>query len=149
MATSTPPTKSVCLVNRLVPFVHVVDVEASLAFYELLGFLPRHAMKDAQGRTFWALAQSGGAEIMLTRADGPIDAGQQAIILYMYSTDVAALRDRLLAGGVRDGNVYSGAAKPGDGFRMVFEVAHPHYMLAGEVRVIDPDGYVILIGQLE
>lgn len=86
---------------------------------------------------------------MLARADGPVDAEQQAILLYMYSLDVAALRRHLLANGLRDGGVYSGAASPGDGPSMVFEVAHPHYMPAGEIRIADPDGYVILVGQLE
>jgi len=150
MTTDTRPSANVaCAVNRLVPFVHVADVEVSLAFYEMLGFVPQNAMKDGHGCTFWALAQSARAEIMLARADGPIDPGQQAVIFYMYSTDVAALRRHLLACGLRDGGVYSGAAAPGDGPRMVFEVAHPHYMPAGEVRIADPDGYCILVGQLE
>lgn len=149
MTTQTGPSpNSVCAVNRLVPFVHVADVEASLDFYALLGFVPQNIMRDARGCAFWALAQSGKGEIMLARADGPIDAGRQAVLLYMYSPDVATLRRHLLAGGLRDGAVYSGAASLGDGPRMVFEVAHPHYMPAGEVRIADPDGYVILVGQL-
>jgi hypothetical protein len=28
------------------------------------------------------------------------------------------------------------------------EIHHPHYMPAGEIRVVDPDGYVLLVGQL-
>jgi len=86
---------------------------------------------------------------MFARADGPVDAGQQAVIFYMYSTDVAALRRHLLASGLRDSGRYGGAAGPGDGPGMVFEVSHPHYMHAGELRIADPDGYVILVGQLE
>jgi hypothetical protein len=31
---------------------------------------------------------------------------------------------------------------------MVHAIAHPAHMKGGELRVIDPDGYVILIGQL-
>ena len=137
------------LVNRLVPFVHVADVEASLAFYALLGFVAQRAMKDARGRTFWALAQSDKAEIMFARADGPVDAEQQAVLFYMYSTDVAGLRRHLLGSGLHNGGPYSGAKSPNDGPRMVFEVAHPDYMQAGEMRVADPDGYCILVGQLE
>jgi len=136
-------------VNRLVPYVHVADVEASLAFYGLLGFAAQNVMKDGRGRAFWALAQSSEAEIMLARADGPIDAGQQAVILYMYSADVSALRRHLVAGGVRDSGAYSGASSPSDGPGTIFDVAHPHHMPAGEVRIIDPDGYVILVGQLD
>lgn len=136
-------------VNRLVPFVHVADVEASLAFYAMLGFVPQHTMKDARGRAFWALAQSTKAEIMFARADGPVEAERQAVLFYMYSTDVAGVRRHLLANGVRDGGVYRGVKGSSDGRREVFEVAHPDYMRAGEVRVADPDGYCILVGQLE
>jgi hypothetical protein len=142
------------MVDRLVPFVHVADVEASLAFYALLGFEARHVMRDASGRAFWAMAQSGGrgdgegAEIMFARADGPVDPAQQAVLFYMYSRNVSALRAGLLAGGLHDGGVYCGQAGPNAGRRVVFMVAHPHYMPAGEVRVADPDGYCILVGEL-
>lgn len=149
MTTHTRPAPlALGAVNRLVPFVHVADVEASLAFYALLGFVPQNIMKDARGCAFWALAQSGKGEIMLARADGPIDAGQQAVLFYMYSTDVAGLRRHLLARGVRDGGVYPGRAGPGDGPRTAFEVAHRDYMPGGEMRIADPDGYIILVGQL-
>jgi hypothetical protein len=137
-----------CAVNRLVPLVHVGVVEASLDFYALLGFVPQNVMRDAQGRAFWALAQSGTAEIMLARASGPVDADQQAVLFYMYSTDVAALRRHLLASGVNDAGAYRGVKSPSDAPRVVFEVAHPDYMRAGELRLADPDGYVILVGQL-
>ena len=150
MATETRSSpQGTCAVNRLVPFVHVTDVEASLSFYALLGFVTRHAMKDGRGHTFWALADSGKAEIMFARADGPIDPEQQAVIFYMYSTDVAGLRRQLPARGLHDGGAYCGGKGPNEGRNVAFEVAHPDYMQAGEVRVADPDGYCILIGQLE
>lgn len=148
MTTDTRPSPHPGAVNRLVPYVHVVDVEASLAFYALLGFRLNNALKDAHGRTFWSLAQSGSAEIMLARSNGPVDAEQQAVLFYMYSTDVAGLRRHLLACGLHDGGAYGGAKGPNDGRRVVFEVAHRDYMPGGEMRVSDPDGYCILIGQL-
>jgi len=36
-----------------------------------------------------------------------------------------------------------------DKIAVVFEVTRPHYMPEGEVRVVDPDGYGLLIGQHE
>ena len=30
----------------------------------------------------------------------------------------------------------------------VGDITHPFYMPAGELRVIDPDGYVVLVGRL-
>ncbi len=150
MSTAAYPSSNIDgTVNRLVPFVHVADVQASLAFYALLGFTPQSIMKDPGGCAVWALAQSGTGEIMFALASGPVDASQQAVLFYMYSENVGALRRHLLATGVRDGGNYSGAASPSDGPRMVFEVAHPHYMPAGEIRVADPDGYCILVGQLQ
>lgn len=145
-AHAAPPIA--CAVNRLVPFVHVVDVDLSIGFYATLGFSPRNVMKEACGRAFWARLQSGAGEIMLARADGPVDAGQQAVLFYMYSEDVAALRRHLLASGLRDAGVYSGAASPEHGPRSVFHISRPHHMPAGEMRIADPDGYVILVGQL-
>jgi len=143
-----PPT-----VHRLVPFAHVASVDASLLFYALLGFEPQHVLKDPSGRAFWAMAQSGEetrkAEIMFAQSSGPINAAQQAVLLYMYTTDAESLRRHLLARGVRDGGRYSGAASPNDSPGMVYHVSHPVHMPAGELRVVDPDGYVILVGQLQ
>lgn len=148
MHTDTRSSSNVaCTVNRLVPYAHVTDVEASLAFYALLGFAAQRTMKDAHGRAFWALAQSEQAQIMFARADGPIDPEQQAVLFYMYSTDVAALRQRLLQGGLRDGT--SHGAGSNEVRRVVYDVAHRDYMPGGELRIGDPDGYVILVGQLE
>lgn len=147
-ARTRPATHATCPVSRLVPFVHVADIHASLEFYAGLGFAPQNIMKNAHGLAFWALARSGSAEIMFALASGPIDAGQQAVLLYMYADDVESLRETLIARGVRDRGAYSGAASPEDGVRMIFEVARPHHMPCGELRIIDPDGYCILVGQL-
>lgn len=35
----------------------------------------------------------------------------------------------------------------GGGAAVVFEVAFPDHMKTGELRVADPDGYCVLIGQ--
>ncbi len=149
MHSAAPPSPTAsAAINRLVPFVHVADVESSLAFYALLGFLPRNTMKDLRGHAFWSLAQSGTAEIMLARASGPVDAEQQAVLFYMYSTNIGALRNHLLARGLRDGGTYSGAKGPRDGPSTVFEIVRRDYMPAGELRITDPDGYCILVGQL-
>lgn len=147
-ATTGTPT-----IHRLVPFAHAASVDASLSFYSLLGFEPQHILKDPSGRAFWAMAQSGDniakAEMMFAQSSGPINAAQQAVLFYMYTTDVEILRRHLLASGVRDGGRYSGAASPHDGPGMVYHVSHPAHMPAGELRVVDPDGYVILVGQLQ
>jgi hypothetical protein len=147
MTTQTSPAPGVA-VHRFIPMVHVQDVDASLAFYALLGFAPVSVLRDPAGRSFWARAASRGAEIMFSRASGPIDPTVQAVLFYMYSENVASLRTHLLASGLAEGGRYAGQAGPNDGRRVVFETAHPSYMPAGEFRVADPDGYCILVGQI-
>jgi hypothetical protein len=136
-------------VRNLIPLVHVADVEASLAFYALLGFVTGDTMKDDRGRTHWGSAASNKAEIMFAQADPDPVPEQQAVLFYMYVVDVAALRAHLLASDLHDGGAYCGQCGPNKGRRVVFEVSRPDYMAAGELRVADPDGYCILVGQLE
>lgn len=142
---STNPSAAV---HRLVPFAHVGEVDASIAFYALFGFEVQSVLRDPQGRAFWAMLKSGGAEIMFAKSSGPIDAGQQAVLFYMYSDDVAKLRTHLLASGLADGGPFLGQAGPNGGRRVVFAISRPHHMPDGEIRVADPDGYCILVGQL-
>ncbi len=134
-------------VHRLTPMAHVVDVEASIRFYELFGFVVESRMQHA-GRTRWAMLASKEARLMLAAASGPIAPEQQAILFYLYSPDVAALRSYLLKNGLFDGGAYCGQAGPNDGRRVAFEITRPDYMEQGEFRVSDPDGYCLLIGQL-
>lgn len=141
-------------VHRLVPFVHVHDVEASLRFYGLLGFVPRHVMRDDRGRAFWASAATdkapdgnGHAEIMFAQASPDPVPEQQAVPFYMYSAGVTGLRTRLLRQGLHDGGPFCAAPGPNNGRCVVFAVTHPDYMPGGELRVADPDGYCILVGQ--
>lgn len=143
----TPPTQPGAI-TALAPFAHVADVERSLAFYVLMGFTRRTAHAAPSGRTVWADAVSGDARLMLAQSSGPIPADQQAVLFYMYCNDVAALRTRLLKHGVHDGGPYDGKANTSPVRTMVFNLAFPFYMPAGELRVHDPDGYVILVGQL-
>jgi hypothetical protein len=145
---SIAPTIAAPVVTALTPYAHVFDVERSLAFYVLLGMRPGTRFKDDAGRTVWCDANAGGARIMLSLASGTPDPAQQAVLFYLYAPDVRALRTHLLASGLRDGGTFTGKTPEPLLRKAVFEVHHPHYMPAGEVRVHDPDGYVLLIGQL-
>lgn len=148
MTPAGPNPRHPFAVSRLVTFAHVASVDASVAFYALLGFEVQSMLRDAHGQPFWALLQSGQAEIMFARASGPIIPDQQAVLFYMYSPDVSGLRAHLLASGLHDGQDFRGQPGPGGGRRVAFAITRPDYMPAGEFRVSDPDGYVILIGQL-
>lgn len=132
---------------------HVADVERSIDFYTLLGFRCDSRLSDTYGRAYYAAMSSGQAELMLVLASGPIDASQQAVLFYMYSQDVHALRDHLLNKCIPDAGRVPGLRKPGDIDRPIpsgpslFECTYPEYMHEGELRLHDPDDYVILIGQ--
>lgn len=135
-------------VNALVPFVHVASVDDSLTFYAHLGFSTDSRLADQSNRAFWASAVSGKAKIMFAQSSGEINPDDQAVLFYMYAENVKALRTHLLAKGLHDGGAFCGLPGPNNGRRVVFEVAYQHYMPAGEIRVADPDGYCILVGQL-
>jgi hypothetical protein len=67
---------------------------------------------------------------MLQRAGAPIDRDKQGVLFYLYSDDLAALRDHLLANGVAVGEIVD--ASPGP---------------AQEMGLADPDGYCLMIAQ--
>lgn len=119
-----------------------------MEFYARLGLKLGDTLKDHAGDLQWASMSRSWWQIMFARADGPIDPHQQAVLFYLYTADVAALRDHLLACGVPDGGAFVGGPLPVDGRGRLFAIIHPPYMPKGELRVEDPDGYVLLIGQL-
>jgi catechol 2,3-dioxygenase-like lactoylglutathione lyase family enzyme len=116
----------------LIPMAHVADVQRSVDFYKLLGMELRGSLKTPKGNLQWAHVACQGAELMFTRASDPVVASQQAVLFYLYSPNLIALRAHLLASGVR-----------------VSAITYPAYMPKGEIRVDDPDGYCLLIGQAD
>ena len=61
-------------VTDLVPFVHVADVDRSIAFYALLGFAPGHEFAP-DGRRVWGFLERGDARLAHLVANG-VDAGE-------------------------------------------------------------------------
>lgn len=118
-------------IQQLTAFAHVADLERSIRFYGLLG-LPMVADWDHDGVRVWALLESGTSRLMLAQAAEPIEANKQAVLLYGYSENVAELRSHLVDSGLQ-----------------VPPLRFPDHMTAGEIRLEDPDGYVVLVGQLE
>ncbi len=109
------------------PMLHVADIPRSIRFYEHLGF----ETVDTEGAAdcpFWARQHCEGGAIMLLAAEEPFDPSVQSVLLYMYTPDLAALREQLLAAGV--------AVPP---------IHYPEYMPSGEICLKDPDGYTVLV----
>jgi hypothetical protein len=117
-------------VTGLIPMAHVADVQLTVDFYSLLGMEVRGNLRSPQGILQWVHISSAQAHAMFTRASEPVIASQQAVLFYVYSPDLIALRDHLLANGVP-----------------VSAITYPEYMPKGEIRIKDPDGYVLLVGQ--
>jgi len=117
-------------VTGLIPMAHVADVQRAVDFYKLLGMELRGSLKNSSGDLQWAHIATEQADLMLTRASEPVVASQQAVLFYLYSPDLVAFREHLIAAGVR-----------------VSPITYPAYMTKGEIRIDDPDGYCLLIGQ--
>ncbi|HUR80670.1 MAG TPA: VOC family protein [Thermoanaerobaculia bacterium] len=117
------------MIRSLVPFIHVRDVLASIAFYEKLGFKVDNTYTPPDEDTpVWAWLQINDAELMLGVAEEPVVPEQQAIFFYVYADDVSATHAELRAAGIEVG-----------------EITHAFYAPRGEFRVIDPDGYSLMI----
>lgn len=119
----TPPLRS------LVPFLHVQDLDRSIAFYARFGFEVGNTFTPPdQVRPTWAWLEADGAALMLARADHPVDAAAQGAIYYLYCDDVQAMHAALAGAGIGVG-----------------AVAFPFYCPRGEFRVVDPDGYALMV----
>jgi catechol 2,3-dioxygenase-like lactoylglutathione lyase family enzyme len=117
-------------IKNLIAMARVADVQRSADFYSQLGFQVVSTFKNDAGVLCWVDLRSADAALMLTRADAPVIAGQQAVLFYLYADDLIGLRELLVGSGVA-----------------VSGISYPFYMPKGEIRVEDPDGYVLLIGQ--
>jgi hypothetical protein len=119
------------LVSGLVPFVHVADVGRSVAFYRLLGLELRETYEH-EGRLVWASMAQESAALMLAAGEAPIDPRAQGVLFYLYTRDLAGLRDHLVAHGVTPGEIVDGSPGPGQ-----------------EMRVTDPEGYCLMVAQID
>jgi catechol 2,3-dioxygenase-like lactoylglutathione lyase family enzyme len=114
----------------LVPLEFAADVQRAIDFYKLLGMEVHHSLRNSSGQLKWVFRASDHAELMLSIASDPVIASQQAVLFYLYSPDLIGLRAHLLARGIK-----------------VSPITYPDYTPKGEIRVDDPDGYCLLIGQ--
>jgi predicted enzyme related to lactoylglutathione lyase len=125
---ASPPEQRV---SELIPFVHVEDVERSIAFYYHLGFTVTSIYKY-RGQPVWAALRSEGAELMVSTDGDSIDPADQGVLFYLYSRNLAALREQLLTAGIDAGKILDGTPAPRE-----------------QMRVTDPDGYVLMVAQIE
>lgn len=105
----------------LVPLLHVTDLDGSIAFYERLGFEPEDFFEQ-EGWLLWCrLRSETEAELMLVLTGDPPHVHDGTVALYLFVDDLESL-----------------ALGP-------VERAHPS--AARAVRLLDPDGYEILVAE--
>lgn len=118
-------------VSGLIPFVHVEDVQRSIDFYHHLGFTLASVYKY-KGTPIWAELESEQAQLMVTTDGDSIEPAGQGILFYLYSPDLAALRQQLLRAGVEAGPIEDGTPGPRE-----------------QMELTDPDGYVLMVAQID
>ena len=69
---------------------------------------------------------------MISTDGDSIDPAGQGVLFYLYSGRLTALREQLLADGISVGEILDGTPGPRE-----------------EMRLADPDGYVLMVAQVE
>jgi hypothetical protein len=116
-------------VSDLIPLLQVTDVEASIAFHEKLGLEVDDTYKQ-DARLVWASLRSGSAALVLAEAPGPIRprGGQH----FLYTEDLAGLRQRLIEAGWQPPEIEDGSPGPKQ-----------------EMTICDPDRHFLTIAQID
>jgi catechol 2,3-dioxygenase-like lactoylglutathione lyase family enzyme len=79
---------------KIVPMIHVPDVNATAEWYVSIGFkLERTNVEDDE--TNWALLTFGGSELMFQSGGGPSAAYRREFDLYIHVSDVEEVARRL------------------------------------------------------
>lgn len=117
---------------RLTPLLNVLDVRASVAFYEALGFTVGERWDGGEGRA-WRLLVCGDLRLMLNqtgRAESELRRARpdySDAVLYLYVDDAPACWRELQAAGVEGRHV------------------GPQAYGLDEVWLRDPDGYHVIV----
>ena len=116
--------------QRIVPMIHVPDVNATAQWYASIGFEIRNINRECDdGEIDWALLRLGQSEVMLNLGGHPSSSSRREFDLYTYVDDVNALRREL------------------DGKAEIIEDLHDTFYGAREFIVRDYNGFWITFGQ--
>jgi len=111
-----------------VAVTYVRDIDRSRAFYELLGFGPHSS--GAGPASGWLYLQQDDHFVLLATTQPPLDIPALPLLFYFFVADLDALVAVIRAAGTQADHL---------GF--------PPHARGGEVRVLDPDGNTVLLGQ--
>jgi catechol 2,3-dioxygenase-like lactoylglutathione lyase family enzyme len=116
--------------QSMVAVTYVRDIATSRSFYELLGF--REESTGTGPASGWADLHHNGHSVLLASTQPPLDIPPLPLLFYFFVDDVDALVGAIRAAGT-----------PAD------HVGYPPHALGGEVKLVDPDGNTVLLGQAE
>lgn len=118
--------------SRMTPLLNVLDIAASIGFYEALGFTVGERWDGGEGRA-WCLLACGDLRIMLNQSVRAASYHRRArpdysdLVLYLYVDDAPACWKELQAMGLAGRHV------------------GPQNYGLDEVWLRDPDGYHVVI----
>ncbi|WP_433294036.1 VOC family protein [Actinoplanes sp. CA-030573] len=115
-------------VQAAVPVVYVRDIGLSERFYALFGYEIQRSGRDGESR--WSYLQCGEHTLLLAFVQPPLIQVELPLLIYLYVTDLAAVREQF--------------DQAEHGYDMV---GYPDHAPGGEMRTRDPDGNVVLVGQ--
>jgi catechol 2,3-dioxygenase-like lactoylglutathione lyase family enzyme len=116
------------VVRSMFAATYVRDIDAARVFYEALGF--REHSAGRADTSAWAVMQHDELSVLLAYTRPPLDIPQLPLLFYFYYEDLDVVVGRLGAADVS-----------------VTRTGHPPHALGGEVKVLDPDGNTVLLGQ--
>jgi catechol 2,3-dioxygenase-like lactoylglutathione lyase family enzyme len=116
--------------RSMVAVTYVKDIETSRAFYELLGFREQSAGKAATSA--WSALRHDELSVLLASTKPTLGVPPLPLLFYFFYEDLDAVVGVLGQAGVQ-----------------FIRTGHPPHALGGEVKVLDPDGNTVLLGQQE
>jgi catechol 2,3-dioxygenase-like lactoylglutathione lyase family enzyme len=117
-------------VRSMIAVTYVKDIGISRAFYELLGF-HEHSSGKA-GVSAWSVMRYGELSVLLAMTEPAPGMPPLPMLFYFFYEDLGAVAAALERADVP-----------------VIRTGHPPHALGGEMRVLDPDGNTVLLGQRE
>lgn len=115
-------------VSAAVPVCYVRDLEPSRRFYGFFGYT--EARSGGEGDSPWSYLQCGEHTMLLASVQPPLITVELPLLIYLYVEDLATVR-----GCIEEA-------------RHPYElVGYPDHAPGGELRLRDPDGNVVLVGQ--
>jgi hypothetical protein len=117
-------------VLSMVAVTYVRDIDASRAFYELLGFREQRAGRAETSA--WSSLEQGEQLILLTSTRPPLVIPPLPLLFYFFFDDVEGILAILAEAGID-----------------VTRLGQAPHALGGEAKVTDPDGNTVLLGQRE